>query len=251
MPTCELRCGFYQISFYLLGFFMLKEVLYMYDRLIKLIGTEKFNELRKKKVLLIGLGGVGGYALEALVRSGLGTIIIIDYDTIDITNLNRQIITNNSNIGLKKVDEAYIRAKSIDNDINIIKHDTYLDKDNIDKYITSDIDYVIDACDSIHTKEAIIIKCLQNKIKFISSMGTANKFKPELLTITDLRKTSYDKLAKKLRTFVIKNHITGKIPVVSSTEEVQKVSGLGSTSFVPATAGLMCASYVINDIINT
>lgn len=82
-------------------------------------------------------------------------------------------------------------------------------------------------------------------------MGTANKFKPELLTITDLRKTSYDKLAKKLRTFVIKNHITGKIPVVSSTEEVQKVSGLGSTSFVPATAGLMCASYVINDIINT
>ncbi len=222
----------------------------MYDRFIKLIGIDKFNILKNKKVLLVGLGGVGGYAFEALVRSGIGTIVIVDYDIIDITNLNRQIITNKNNIGLLKVDEAYNRAKIINEDINIIKYNCFLNKDNIDNIITSDIDYVIDACDSVNTKETIILKCLKENIKFISSMGTANKFRPELLTITDIRKTSYDKLAKKIRNFVNKNHIKGKITVVSSSEDIKHLDGLGSTSYVPAVAGLMCASYVINDILD-
>ena len=108
----------------------------------------------------------------------------------------------------------------------------------------------IDACDDINAKKLIITYCLKNKIKFISCMGTGNKFHPELLTITDLRKTTYDKLAKKLRNWAVKNKIKGKIMVVSSCEQCQKTDNIiGSTSYVPSVAGMLCASYVINDIL--
>lgn len=220
-----------------------------FERFIKLIGIEKFNTLQNKKVLIIGIGGVGGYALEAIVRSGINNVVIVDYDNIDITNLNRQIISLNNNINEKKVDIAKKRALAINPNINITTYDTFLDKNNIDTIIQSDIDYVIDSCDSTTTKEEIILKCLKENIKFISCMGTANKFDPTLLTITDIRKTNYDKLAKKIRKWVNDNKIKDKIPVVSSKEECKKISCLGSTSFVPGTAGLLCASYVINNII--
>jgi len=220
-----------------------------YERFIKLIGEEKFNILKNKTVLIIGIGGVGSYAYEAIIRSGINNIIIVDYDNVDITNLNRQIIALNNNIGLKKTQVAKERGLTINKDANITTYDILVDESNINNLFNQKIDYVIDACDDVKAKQLIIKKCLKEKIPFISSMGTANKFKPELLTITDLRKTSYDKLAKKLRKWVIDNNIKEKIPVVSSTEEVKRIKGLGSTSFVPATAGLFCASYIINIII--
>lgn len=220
-----------------------------YERLIKLIGEKTFDILKNKTVLIIGIGGVGSYAYEAIIRSGINNIIIVDYDNVDITNLNRQIIALNNNIGLKKTQVAKERGLTINKDANIITYDILVDESNINNLFNQKIDYVIDACDDIKAKQLIIKKCLKEKIPFISSMGTANKFKPELLTITDLRKTSYDKLAKKLRKWVIYNNIKGKIPVVSSIEETKRIKGLGSTSFVPATAGLLCASYIINTII--
>lgn len=221
-----------------------------FSRFIKLIGIDKFNVLKDKKVVIIGVGGVGGYALEALVRAGIGNITIVDFDIIDITNLNRQIITNINNIGKYKVDEAKDRALGINKDININIIKDKLKEDNIIDII-KDNDYIVDACDDLNAKKLIIKYALSNKIKFISSMGTGNKFNPELLKITDIRKTSYDKLAKKLRNWVIKEKLKGKIYVVSSIEECKKCDGvIGSTSFVPAVSGMLCASYVINDILN-
>lgn len=221
-----------------------------FDRFISLIGKDKFNNLKNKNILIIGIGGVGGYVLEGIVRSGILNINIIDYDKIDITNLNRQIISLNNNINEIKTNVAKERTLLINKNININTISFKLDNSNIDNIITNKYDYVIDACDDINAKKLIIKKCLDNNIKFISCMGTGNKFNPELLKITDLRKTNYDKLAKKLRKWVIDEKIKGKINVVSSTEECIKYNGvIGSTSYVPAVAGMLCVSYVINDIL--
>ena len=178
-----------------------------FDRFKKLVGDNIFNNIQNKTVLIVGIGGVGGYALEAIVRSGINNIIIVDKDIIDITNLNRQIITTINNIGTAKVTIAKERALSINPNLNIITHNIFLTQENIDEIITENIDYVIDACDTIDTKKAIITKCLKNNIKFISCMGSANKFRPELLEITTLNKTSYDKLAKRLRKWAKDNNI--------------------------------------------
>lgn len=221
-----------------------------FKRFIKLIGIDKFNILKNKKVLIVGIGGVGGYALEAIIRAGISNIKIIDYDKVDITNLNRQILANMNNIGQYKVDIAKKRALSINNKLNIITIKDKLNEENILDVI-KDTDYIIDACDDLKAKKLIITYALKYKIKFISSMGTGNKFNPQLLSITDIRKTTYDKLAKKLRNWVIKEKIKGKIYVVSSTEQCQKCDKIiGSTSFVPSVAGMLCASFVINDILN-
>ena len=191
-----------------------------FDRFKKLVGDNIFNNIQNKTVLIVGIGGVGGYALEAIVRSGINNIIIVDKDIIDITNLNRQIITTINNIGTAKVTIAKERTLSINPNLNIVTHNIFLTQENIDEIITENIDYVIDACDTIDTKKAIITKCLKNNIKFISCMGSANKFRPELLEITTLNKTSYDKLAKKLRKWAKDNNIKDNIPVVTSKEEV-------------------------------
>ena len=221
-----------------------------FSRFIKLIGNDKFNVLKNKKVVIIGIGGVGGYAFEALVRGGISNITIIDYDIIDRTNLNRQVITNINNIGRYKVDVAKERALEINRNLNVTVIKEKLNEENVIDII-KDNDYIIDACDDVKAKKLIIRNAINYKIKFISSMGTGNKFNPELLKITDIRKTTYDKLAKKIRTWVIKEKIMGSIYVVSSTEECKKCNNvIGSTSFVPAVSGMLCASYVINDILN-
>lgn len=221
-----------------------------FERLKALIGIENFNKIQTKNILLIGLGGVGSVVSESLIRSGILNITIVDFDTIDITNLNRQIMTNLSNIGNKKVDEIEKRILSINDNVKITKIDKFIDNTNID-IINNKYDYVIDCCDSINTKKEIIKRCLKNKIKFITSMGTAKKMDPSKLEIIDIRKTSYDPLAKILRKWVNDNKIKGKIITVSSTEIPKKTSNnvLGSNSFVPATAGLLITSYIINDII--
>jgi len=220
-----------------------------FNRFVKLIDEDKFNNLQNIKVLIVGVGGVGGHALESLLRSGILNITIVDYDKIDITNINRQIISLSNNIGENKVLEAKKRALLINPNVNINALSIKLDSNNVNEII-SDFDYVIDACDDVCAKKEIIKCCIKKRIKFISCMGMGNKFNPELIKITEIRKTSYDKLAKILRKWVIDNNINEKIMVVSSTEEVVNLDGfIGSVSYVPSVAGILCASYVINDFL--
>lgn len=222
----------------------------MLDRLELLVGKENIEKIKNTKVLIIGIGGVGGYTLESLVRSGIENITIVDYDTIDITNLNRQIISLDSNIGNYKVEEAKKRIENINKKCNVKIINEKISLDNFDILNIESYDYVIDACDTVEVKKEIIRRCLKNNIKFISSMGTGFKMDPSKLQIMDVRKTSYDPLAKIIRKMVKDEKLKGKIMVVSSTEE-KKVNSktIASNSFVPAIAGLMCTSYVINDIV--
>lgn len=220
----------------------------MFERLISLIGKDKFSKLQTSNVLVVGIGGVGGYSLEALVRSGIMNISIIDYDKIEITNLNRQIISSNDNIGLNKVDVAKERVLKINPDVNIITFNENLNEDNIDKILENKYDYIIDACDTISTKVLIIEKSFKHKYKLISCMGTANKTNPALLSITELSKTNNDPIAKILRKKIKDLKINKKIKVVSSTETPVVNQKLGTNSYIPGIAGLLCASYVINDI---
>lgn len=223
----------------------------MYDRIEQLIGIDALNKINEKTVLVVGLGGVGGSSVVSLVRSGIKNIIIVDFDIIEESNLNRQVIAFNNNIGIKKVDATYNLIKSINKDINIVKYDMFLDKDNISMIFDNNkIDYVIDAIDSIDSKKILIMECLKRKIKFISSMGTGNKFCPEMLEVTDIRKTSNDPIARILRKWVKDNKINEKIMVVSSREVPVKVKNtISSLCFVPNTCGIMMASYIINCII--
>lgn len=221
----------------------------MFSRLELLIGN-KINLISDKTVLIIGLGGVGSYAVEGLVRSGIKNFIIVDYDKIDISNLNRQLMTNQNNIGCYKTNEIEKRILSINPNCNIIKFTKRIDMDNIHELFNYNIDYVIDACDTLSVKLELIRICKKKDIKLISSMGTGNKMDPSKLKIMDIRKTSYDPLAKKIRK-VVKDEKLGKVMVVASDEvgftKIEKI--IPSNSFVPATAGLLLASYVIRDIV--
>lgn len=216
-----------------------------------LIGKENLNKIKNATVLIIGVGGVGSYALESLARSGIGKVIIIDKDIIDITNLNRQLMTLNSNIGQNKVDVWEKRIKEINKEIKIEKINKFINKENIKEIFNQHIDYVIDACDTIETKFELIKMCHEKEIKLISCMGTGKRLDPTKFEIIDIRKTSYDPVAKILRKKIRDERINYKIPVICSKEQPIKTETtvIASNSFVPATAGLLCTSYVINDII--
>lgn len=222
----------------------------MFERVISFMGDKNFDKIQAATVLVVGLGGVGGYAVESLVRSGISNIILIDYDKIELSNLNRQIITNQNNIGKYKTDVMKERILSINPGCNIFLHNIFLDKDTIKMLDNYHIDYIVDACDSVQAKKLLIDYALDKNIKLISSMGTAKKLDPTKLEIIDIRKTSYDPLAKILRKYVIDKKTNKKIMVVSSTEKPIKSEILASMVFVPATAGILCAKYIINDIIN-
>ncbi len=220
----------------------------MFERLELLIG-EKVKLLNKKTVLLLGLGGVGGHAFEALVRSNIGTIIIVDNDTFDVTNLNRQLLSTRNNISKYKVDIAEERNDMITENTKVIKINKFIDETNIEEIFNYHIDFVIDAIDTIKTKELIIKKCLKNKIKFISVMGTGGKMDNTKLKVIELSKTSYDPIAKIIRSDFRKENIKEKIMVVSSDESPTKTIPIGSNAFVPATAGLLAAGYAINTLL--
>ena len=222
-----------------------------FERLEKIIKKDDMTKLKNSTVLVLGIGGVGGYVVESLARSGIGKIIIVDKDKVDESNINRQIIALNSTIGKRKVDVFEERIHDINTECSVIKIDEFINKDNIDILFKEKIDYLVDACDTISTKIAVMEECLIRKIKFISSMGTGNKFHPELLEITDIRKTINDPLAKIIRKYVKDNRINDKIMVLSSKEVPVHINDrvVGSTSFVPPSAGLLIASYIINSII--
>lgn len=221
-----------------------------FERLKLLIGN-KVEDIKSKKVLIIGLGGVGSYAVEALIRSGIENFIIVDNDIIDLTNLNRQLMTNINNVGLYKTDEIEKRMLSINPNCKVIKINKFITLENINTLFKYNVDYVIDACDTTKVKLELIRICKKNNIKLISSMGTGNKVDPSKLKIMDIRKTSYDPLAKIVRRMVKDERIKGKVFVVCSDEKpkVKIKDVIPSNSFVPATSGLLCASYVIRDIV--
>lgn len=220
------------------------------ERLESLVGLDVLKKIKNLNILIVGIGGVGGYTLESLVRCGVENITIIDYDRVDSSNLNRQIISNLNNIGQLKVDVARKRYTNINDKLNLKTMSIFLDKDNINSINICQFDYVVDACDSVETKVLLMGVCVSKNIKIISSMGTAKKMDATKLSITTLDKTNYDKLAKKLRSVVPKN-IQRKIKVVSSTEQVKDINVLGSNSFVPATSGLLITNYIINDVANS
>ena len=222
-----------------------------FSRLEKIIGTEKLEKLNEKSVLILGCGGVGGYVVEALARSNIGTIIIVDFDTIDEKNINRQITALDSTIGKKKVDVLEERIKSINNKCKIIKIDKFIDINNLELLFNYKIDFFVDACDTISTKKEVIKFCLKKEIDFITSMGTGNKLDPSKLEITDIRKTINDPLARILRKFIKEEKIKNKITVLTSKELPIKTGERtpGSTAFVPSVGGLLIASYIVNRFI--
>jgi len=224
----------------------------MFERLESLIGINNLDKIKNAKILLVGIGGVGGYTLESLVRSGFQDITIIDGDIIDTSNLNRQIITNNANIGKCKVKEASNRALSINPNLNIKIIDIFLTLDNFKEYISAKYDYIIDASDDIKIKIELIKYAKLNNIKLISCLGTGRKLNASYLEITSLNKTFNDPLAKKIRSELRKENIDLNIPVVFSKEDTIKTENMiGSCVFVPAVAGIYLANYVFLDIMKT
>lgn len=220
-----------------------------FDRLHKILTKEEIDHISKLNVIIIGIGGVGGHTLEALVRMGAMHITIMDKDDIDITNINRQIIALHSTIGLSKVEVAKKRMLDISPSIEITAIKDFLDESNLERYISSRYDYIIDACDTVTTKLALIKYAFSHKIKIISCMGTGNKFDPTKLEITKLSKTMNDPLAKVMRRELKEEKLANKLVVLASKELGRKTTDHtpGSTALVPPVAGIMIASYVINE----
>ena len=219
----------------------------MFDRIASLIGSEKLDLIRTKSILVIGAGGVGGYVIEGLIRSGIESICVIDFDKIDVTNLNRQIIALSDNINHDKTDEIRKRCLSINENVKINVINEKITYGDIPSLELSKYDYVVDAIDDIKVKIELIKYSLDNDINLISSMGTAKKVHPELLSITTLDKTYNDPIARVLRSN-LKGYKMNRIKVLSSTEKPMECKNLGSMIFVPAVAGLLIANYIINDI---
>lgn len=220
----------------------------MFERIRIIIGDD-LEKIKNKRILIIGLGGVGGYTLETLIRSGIQNITIVDGDTIDITNLNRQIISLNDNINSPKVDAWEERIREINKDCNVTKIFKFITKDNLESLFTCKYDYVIDTCDTVPTKVELIKYCLDNNIKVISSMGMGNRLDATKIKLTTLDKTNYDPLAKKLRVLFKQEKINMKVPVVCSEESPIKSDKIGSMAHVVAEAGILITNYIINDIL--
>ncbi len=216
-----------------------------------LIGEDNLNKLINSKVIVFGVGGVGSYVVESLVRSGIGNISIVDFDVVDITNINRQIIALHSTIGKKKVEVMKERILDINPNINVTIYDTFVSYETIDKFNMADYDYVIDCIDNVTGKLLIIENCIKKNVKIISSLGTANKLDPSKLILTDISKTNTCPLAKVMRLELRKRGINHLNVLFSNELPIKNDSNiLGSISFVPSTGGLLISSKVIKDLIN-
>ena len=217
-----------------------------------LINEDKLNKFINSHVLIVGIGGVGGACFEALVRMGINNISIVDGDSFSLSNLNRQLLSNRSNIGGSKVNEAYLRAISINPSICVKTHEMFLNEANINELDYTKYDYIIDCCDTMTTKLLLIKKALEYNIKIISSMGTGNRLDCTKLEITNIWKTDNDPVARVMRKMLRDNNIKYKLPVLCSKEIPIKIDSRtpGSVSFVPNVAGFYIANYVFNDIIN-
>lgn len=227
-----------------------------------LIGEEGIDILKNSKIIIFGAGGVGSFCIEAIARAGVGTIHIVDDDTIAKSNINRQLFATNSTIGKDKVQVAKERILDINKDANVIATKLCYGKDTMHQIDLSDYNYIIDAIDTVSSKILLIEKAKELNIPIISSMGTGNKLDPSKFEITDIHKTSVCPLAKVIRYELKKRGIKNvkvlyskeipKKPLQIHTDEIgihQKRQTPASISFVPSLAGLMIAGYVINDIL--
>ena len=212
------------------------------------------KRLAATRVAIFGVGGVGGYALEALVRSGVGEIDVIDFDTVSESNINRQIIATEQTVGRYKVDVCRERALSINSNVRINAIRSFFSLDNADEFDLTKYDYVIDAIDTVSAKVELIVRSTAAGVRIISSMGAGNKLDPTRFEVSDVYKTSVCPLARVMRTELKKRGVK-KLKVVYSKEEPIKrtVDGNGrhapgSIAFVPSVVGLIIAAEVIKDI---
>lgn len=218
----------------------------MQERLEWLL-EENLRKITDKTVLIIGLGGVGCYVVETLARSGVKHLILVDNDTVDTTNINRQLIALNSTTDRFKTEVWKERIYDINPHCQVTIITDFITEQNLSDLFIEPIDYVVDACDTLDTKIAIINYCLDHHIKFISSMGMANRLDASKVKVSVLSKTFSDPLAKKLRLFFRREK--RKIPVVFSEEVPKKQNKLGSIAHVPAIAGLYITNYLILDML--
>lgn len=227
-----------------------------FSRFINLIGTEKFNKLAKSHVAVFGIGGVGGYTVEALVRSGVGSIDLIDSDTVDVTNLNRQIIATENTVGKNKTDVCEERILAINPEIKVKKHNIFYSADTFNEINLKEYDYVVDAIDSVTSKILLIEECIKNNVPIISSMGTGNKLEASMLEVADISKTSVCPLARVMRYELKKRGITHLKVVYSKEKPVGNVIDgeskriPASSPFVPACAGMILAGEVVKNLID-
>lgn len=250
------------------------EVQHSLSRTELLVGTDGLNKLRNSKVVVFGVGGVGSFTVEALTRAGVGTIVLIDDDTVCLTNLNRQIHATYNTIGKVKVDVMKERILSINKKCNVITHQVFVTKDNIPDLIDDDVDYVVDAIDTVSAKIALVEYCTSKNIKIMCSMGTGNKFDPTKFKVADIYDTKVCPLAKVMRYELRKRGIkklkvvySEEVPTKPKTEDVvtcktgcvctggtkkcaSKRQIPGSISFVPPVAGMIIGGEVIKDILS-
>lgn len=228
-------------------------MLNQFSRTELLIGKEGIEKLKKAKVAVFGIGGVGSFVVEGLVRAGIGNFVLVDKDIVDITNLNRQIIATRKTVGKPKVEVAKERILEINPDANVEIHQEFF-MPNSEKILDNTIDYVVDAVDTVTAKIELVIRANKLNIPIISSMGTGNKLDPTKFEVTDIYKTSVCPLAKVMRK-ELKNRGIKKLKVVYSKEDpiktniIQQKPVPASISFVPSVAGLIIAGEVIKDII--
>lgn len=215
----------------------------------EIIGKNTMTKLSNSRVLIAGLGGVGGFCLEALVRSGIRSFVLIDADTFEQSNLNRQLFCLSDNIGSCKTDAAESRAKMINPEVQITKHTLFLNEENIDGFL-NDIDLAVDAIDSVPSKCFLLKRCIEKKIPVVSSMGAALRRDPTLVRTSDISKTSSDPLAKTVRSILRKDGIETGIQCVYSIEKPSAYNGkfLGSVVTVTGTFGLVLAQLAINQL---
>ena len=231
-----------------------------HSRTQMLLGDDAISALADTRVAIFGIGGVGGYALEALVRCGVGEIDVIDTDDVSASNLNRQILATEDTVGKRKVDVAKERCKSIDSTVKINPIYSFYSPENADEFDLTKYDYIIDAIDTLKSKCELIYRANEQNIPIISSMGTGGKLDPTALEVADIYKTSVCPLARAVRTEIRKRCIK-KLKVVYSKEEAEKRAIIdthggktvhrvpGSAIFGPAAAGLILAKEVVLDIL--
>lgn len=233
-----------------------------FSRMELLIGEEGAHRLSGAKVAVFGLGGVGSYAVEALARCGIGSLTLVDHDTVSLTNINRQLYALHSTVGKTKIQVAKDRIRDIDEDILVHTYETFYGEDTKDMFDFSAYDYIIDAIDTVTAKLLLIQEAKRCGTPVISCMGTGNKLDPFRFEITDISKTSVCPLAKVMRLELRKRGIR-KVKVLYSKEKPLKIpvsietkgnSGRpapGSIAFVPSVAGLMIASEVVKDLLQS
>ena len=222
-----------------------------FERTSLLVGEEAISKLNNSKVLIFGVGGVGGYVAEALARTGVGSITIVDKDTVSESTINRQIIALHSTVGRDKVDVLKERMLDINPDLDVDARKCFFLPDNASEFDFSQYDYIVDAVDTVTAKLQIIVQAKEAGVPVISAMGAGNKVHPEMFEIADIYKTEMCPLAKVMRR-ELKERGIKKLKVVYSKEKpVYKGDVPGSIAFSPSVAGLLMASEVVRDLCET